>query len=156
MKMLFTLAVLISYGLQGYVIVDILWNNHFRMRYEGTDSECRYEYMLRYAIVFSSCACVEGTKDCDVVTLLLISICLFTVVLAMSVPDLGIMIGLIGSLCLSLMGFVVPAIMDICVRSPDAYGRFNWRLICDMVLIMFGLNVLITGLLLNIMDLINK
>lgn len=78
------------------------------------------------------------------------------VILAVIVPNLGLLIGIIGALCLSLLGFVVPALMDICVRHPDAHGRCLVVLIGNLLVIVFGLFILVVGLFFNIRDLIDK
>lgn len=52
-RVCFILAVFISYGLNGYVIVDILWLQKLKARADGKH-DCCYEYMVRYAIVLAS------------------------------------------------------------------------------------------------------
>lgn len=47
----------ISYGLQGYVIVDIIWGHYLKSKFAERDDGCRYEYGLRYGIVTVSCKC---------------------------------------------------------------------------------------------------
>lgn len=59
-KICLILAVFISYGLQGYVIVDIVWLQKLKSRAEGKKHECCYEYTVRYAIVVAS-----GMHRCD-------------------------------------------------------------------------------------------
>lgn len=76
--------------------------------------------------------------------------------MAIVVPNLGLLIGIIGALCLSLLGFVVPALMDMCVRHPDAHGRCLIVFFTNIVVIIFGFFVLFVGLFFNIRDLVDK
>lgn len=73
-------------------------------------------------------------------------------VLAMAVPKVDVLIGLVGALCLSMLGFVIPSLMDICVRYPDAFGTGKIHLIFDTTLMVLGLGVLVTGLWTNIKE----
>lgn len=50
----FLVAVFISYALQGYVIIAILWRVYLEKRFEGNKRSCCYEYLIRYAIVIVS------------------------------------------------------------------------------------------------------
>lgn len=69
---------------------------------------------------------------------------------------LDILIGFVGALCLSLLGFIVPAILDICINHPDSYGPMKYRLVRDLVFIAFGSYVLFMGISMNLRDLINS
>lgn len=81
---------------------------------------------------------------------------LISVAMAIVVPNLGLLIGIIGALCLSMIGFVVPALMDICVRHPDAHGRCLIGIFINILLIIFGFFVLFVGLFFNIRELVEK
>lgn len=52
----------ISYGLQGYVIVDIVWLQKLKLRVLGNKRECWYEYMVRYSIVVASGMCAGSRR----------------------------------------------------------------------------------------------
>lgn len=61
-KICLILAVFISYGLQGYVIVDIVWLQKLKLRVLGNKRECWYEYIVRYSIVVASGMCVASRR----------------------------------------------------------------------------------------------
>lgn len=128
----FLVAVFISYSLQGYVIVAILWRVYLQKRFEGNPRACLYEYLVRYAIV------------------------LVSAILPMVIPKIDDLIGIFGALCLSILGFIVPVTMDLVMRYPDAYGRFKYRLIGDVLLFIFGVFVLVLGLATNIMSIVKS
>lgn len=72
--------------------------------------------------------------------------CLFILVgLAMLVPHLTGFIALLGSVCLSMIAFVFPGIMDACTWYPDRYGFLYYKLLRDLIIIVIGLVVLISG-----------
>lgn len=49
------------------------------------------------------------------------------------------MFSLLGSFCLSFLGIILPALMDICIKYPDHFGRFNISLVKDIFLILLGM-----------------
>ncbi|KAI9588533.1 hypothetical protein GQX74_004378 [Glossina fuscipes] len=89
-KLLFALAIFLTYALQGYVVVDVLWHYYLEDMF---DEEYRpiLEYNTRCAIVLS------------------------TVLVAVFSPDISIFLPLVGAFCLSILSFVLPGLMDLCV-----------------------------------------
>lgn len=63
----------------------------------------------------------------------------FLVVLAVSVPLLGLFISLVGAFCLSALGIAFPAIIEMCAYWPDRLGPGRWILWKDMLLIVIGI-----------------
>ncbi|KAI8430466.1 hypothetical protein MSG28_000731 [Choristoneura fumiferana] len=124
---LFAVAIFISYALQCYVPVDVVWSGYVRprlMRSHATQGKLLVsEYALRIAL------------------------CLLTFVFAVSVPRLGLFISLFGALCLSALGICFPALMDMCVswtESVAAQGGLLRR-IKDWLLFLFGILGLVVG-----------
>lgn len=68
-----------------------------------------------------------------------ISFCYFAVVLAVSVPLLGLFISLVGAFCLSALGIAFPAIIEMCAYWPDRLGPGKWILWKDILLIVIGI-----------------
>lgn len=66
------------------------------------------------------------------------------------------LIGIFGALCLSILGFIVPTLMDMLMRYPDAYGRLYYRLLGDILLFLFGVFVLVLGLYTNIASIVKN
>ncbi|XP_018325395.1 proton-coupled amino acid transporter-like protein CG1139 [Agrilus planipennis] len=72
-KILYSIAIYISYGLQGYVPVDILWNTYIVKKLEGSKHLLVWEYALRISSVF------------------------LTFILAATIPLLGLFISFFGA-----------------------------------------------------------
>ncbi|KAF7265891.1 hypothetical protein GWI33_020637 [Rhynchophorus ferrugineus] len=119
----YSIAIYISYGLQGYVPVQIMWTNYIAKRLEDASETKKtlYEYMLRIICV------------------------IITFVLAMTVPLLGLFISLVGSFCLSALGIAFPAIIELCANWPEKShpkSALFWK---DMLLIVVGIIGLSAG-----------
>lgn len=74
---------------------------------------------------------------------------------AAAVPDLEPIIGLVGSICFSILGLMIPAIVDIILRLETDFGFYNWILVKDVLLIIFSLFGLISGSYASILSLVN-
>ncbi|XP_065161836.1 proton-coupled amino acid transporter-like protein CG1139 isoform X2 [Atheta coriaria] len=120
-NILYSIAIFISYGLQGYVPVKILWDTYIFKRLENSNHLLVWEYVLRIGAV------------------------IVTFVLAVTIPLLGLFISLFGAFCLSALGIAFPAIMEICVMYPDKLGPCKYILIKDILLILFGIIGLCAG-----------
>ncbi|XP_041987958.1 proton-coupled amino acid transporter-like protein CG1139 [Aricia agestis] len=117
-------AIFISYGLQCYVPVEVLWKNYLLPRLEDASPKRKriWEYGLR------------------------IVLCLLTFILAVSVPRLGLFISLFGALCLSALGICFPVMMDVFTiyTKPDS-ARKRFIYIKSIILFFIGLIGLVAG-----------
>ncbi|KAL0120248.1 hypothetical protein PUN28_008127 [Cardiocondyla obscurior] len=130
-KIMFAVAIFITYALQAYVPVEILWSTYLDHRIKNR--KILWEYVCR-----------------TVVTLV-------TFVLAIAVPRLGLFISLFGALCLSALGIAFPAIIEICVLWPDDdFGPLKFILIKDVLLILFGMVGLVVGTYVSIVDIVRS
>lgn len=120
-KILYSIAIYISYGLQGYVPVQIMWNDYIVKRLENSNKKLMWEYVLRLICV------------------------IVTFILAVTVPYLGLFISLVGSFCLSALGIAFPAIIELCAYWPDNLGPGRWILIKDILLMIIGVIGLCAG-----------
>ncbi|CAH0546039.1 unnamed protein product [Brassicogethes aeneus] len=120
-NIMYSIAIYISYGLQGFVPVQLLWSNYIVQRLEDSQHKLRWEYLLRFG--------------CVVVTF----------VLAMTIPLLGLFISLVGSFCLSALGIAFPAIIELCAYWPDKLGPCRYVLFKDILLIIIGVVGLLAG-----------
>lgn len=118
--LIFAVAIFISYGLQGYVPVEIIWKQYVQPRIKDSSKQPQYELGIRFAVVIA------------------------TFLLAISIPRLGLFISLFGALCLSALGIVFPAIMELCVKWPN-FGPLKYIVWKDILLIIFGLIGLVAG-----------
>jgi len=70
-----------------------------------------------------------------------------------ALPNLGPFISLIGAVCLSTLGMIVPATIELAVYHEDpGYGRFNWRLWKNSGLILFGVVGFVAGTYVSIIE----
>lgn len=63
-QIIFAIAVFISYGLQGYVPVEIIWKTYLREKLEGSSSGklTFYEYLTRVVVAIFICKMVLNWK----------------------------------------------------------------------------------------------
>lgn len=131
-RILYSVAIFISYGLQAYVPVEIMWKTYMLKHLEGSDRLMVWEYVLRIASV------------------------IVTFVLALTIPLLGLFISLFGAFCLSALGIAFPAIMELCVKWPNDLGPGNIVLVKDIALIIFGITGLLAGSYSCISEIVQK
>ncbi|KAJ8737255.1 hypothetical protein PYW07_000526 [Mythimna separata] len=109
-KIAFTVALFLSYPLQNFVAWQIAW----RVLGKKFNKHPVADYVLRVIIATIPFG------------------------MAVAAPNLGAFMGLLGALCLTMVAVLFPAVMDICVYYPDGYGPFNYKLIVDIFIIIFG------------------
>ncbi|KAG5307196.1 PREDICTED: proton-coupled amino acid transporter 1-like [Acromyrmex echinatior] len=130
-KIMFAIAIFITYALQAYVPVEILWTTYLDHRIQN--HKILWEYACRTFVT------------------------LVTFILAIAIPRLGLFISLFGALCLSALGIAFPAIIDICVSWPENdFGPFKIMLIKNLLLIVFGLLGLVVGTYVSIVEIIKS
>jgi len=117
-KILVALAVFCTYGLQYYVCLEIVWNG-LKDRYS---KNARFaEYVVR--------------------TLLTI----VAVLLAVAVPTCGPFIGLIGAFCFSLLGLLIPILIETVTYWDIGFGPCNWMVFKNILVFIFGVLALVFG-----------
>lgn len=81
----------------------------------------------------------------------------FLVAAAIAVPDLGPVISLVGALCLSFLGLIIPSCIDLvtCWEVPGL-GRGYWRLWKNVFIIAFGVLGLVTGVYSSILEIVDE
>ncbi|KAG8312098.1 hypothetical protein J6590_030012 [Homalodisca vitripennis] len=118
-KLAVSLNVLCSYGLFLYVPVEILWR-----KLEPNVPKSRktiYYYSLRLILILAS------------------------VVFAAIVPDLEPFVGLVGALCSSTLVLFFPPIIELVTFWEDQDYMKRWRVIKNLLILLFWLLILITG-----------
>lgn len=66
---------------------------------------------------------------------------------------MGPFISLIGAVCLSTLGLIIPAVVELVVyREEPGYGKFNWRLYKNIILMLFGILGFVTGTIVSIKE----
>lgn len=69
----------------------------------------------------------------------------FSVLLAVAVPTIGPFIGLIGAFCFSLLGLIIPIMIEIVTYWDVGFGPCNWVLFKNFILFVFGVLALVFG-----------
>lgn len=131
---LFAVAIFISYGLQCYVPVEIIWSRYLKKHLENASAKKTLivEYVMRVLVV------------------------LITFVLAIAVPRLELFISLFGAFCLSALGIAFPGLLEMCVLWPDKFGPCKYILIRDILLIISGIFALVLGTFISLQDIVRS
>lgn len=73
---------------------------------------------------------------------------------ALIAPTVESFIGLLGSFGTAVLSVLLPVTVDLLYRWPNDFGRFRWKLVKDIMLMLFGLFVLIVGTYFGILDIV--
>lgn len=65
--------------------------------------------------------------------------------IAIAVPEIGPFISLIGALCFSVLGLMIPIFIEIVTFWEKGFGRYNWRIVKDVIVVVTGILALIFG-----------
>ncbi|XP_026816116.1 LOW QUALITY PROTEIN: proton-coupled amino acid transporter-like protein pathetic [Rhopalosiphum maidis] len=123
-KICISLAVFCTYGLQFFVCLEIVWT---KIQENFEKATIFHNYVLRTVLVTLS------------------------VVIAVAVPTIGPFIGLIGAFCFSLLGIVVPVIIEFATYWDDVT---IWMSVRNAVLIAVGFLALVFGTANSVADII--
>ncbi|PSN47057.1 Proton-coupled amino acid transporter-like protein pathetic [Blattella germanica] len=127
-KVMIAVAIFFTYGLQFYVPMEIIWKG-IGHRF-GSKKETA-EYAIRIFLVIA------------------------TVVIAVAIPQLGPFISLVGAVCLSTLGLMFPAIIELVTYWDNpGLGPGYWILWKNVLIIMFGILGFVTGTLVSIEEII--
>lgn len=122
-------AIFLTYSLQFYVPMEIIWKN---LKQHCGVRKIAYEYVIRTVIVIG------------------------TVFTAIVIPNLGGFISLVGAICLSTLGLIFPAVIDLVTTYEEpGFGKLNWKLWKNIFLICFGLIGFVTGTYVSIREIIH-
>ncbi|CAG9816111.1 unnamed protein product [Phaedon cochleariae] len=111
-------AVFCTFGLQFYVCLDIAWNG-IKKRY--ADNETIAQYTLRTVMVV---VCVS---------------------IGIAVPTIIPFVSLIGAFCFSLLGLLVPIGIEMLTFWEKGFGRYNWKIVKNIVVAVTAMLALIFG-----------
>nr|XP_029715250.1 proton-coupled amino acid transporter-like protein pathetic isoform X1 [Aedes albopictus] len=118
-KIMIAVAIFLTYSLQFYVPMEIIWKN---VQHNFNEHKNAAEYGIRIGLVA------------------------ITVFIAAALPNIGPFVTLIGAVCLSTLGMMFPAVIELVTfYEKPGYGRFNWILWKNIFLILFGVVGFITG-----------
>ncbi|KPJ19770.1 Proton-coupled amino acid transporter 4 [Papilio machaon] len=129
-KVMVATAVYFTYCLQMYAPMDIIWTrikDSMKQKFHNTG-----QIILRT-----------------------ISVAL-TVILAVAVPDLELLIGLVGAIFFSTLGLFIPIVVETVHKWDRGLGKFKYILWKNTLLLLFYLLVLISGCYSSIKEIIIK
>ncbi|XP_022915784.1 proton-coupled amino acid transporter-like protein pathetic [Onthophagus taurus] len=127
-KILIGLAVFFTFGLQFYVCLDIAWTG---VQHRFQNKPLLANYILRTVMVI---------------------IC---IALAIAVPTITPFVGLIGAFCFSIVGLMMPVFIETVTFWDKGFGKFNWKILKNTIVVIFALLALIFGSKSAIEDIIN-
>ncbi|KAL0267642.1 UNVERIFIED_CONTAM: hypothetical protein PYX00_009851 [Menopon gallinae] len=128
-KILIAIAIFFTYALQFYVPTSIVWE--IIQHKFPPHKERYYNYALRMITVTG------------------------TVILAAAVPNLGPIISLVGSVCFSVLGLLLPAVIDLVTRAELGYGAFKWIFVKDVIIMVIAIIALCAGTYTSFLDIIH-
>lgn len=76
--------------------------------------------------------------------------------MAVLVPDLSLFLSLVGSFCLSILGIIFPALLQICVQYRSGYGPWKIRLTKNLLLVAFGVFGGVVGTYVSIVEIVEN
>ncbi|XP_030752891.1 proton-coupled amino acid transporter-like protein pathetic isoform X2 [Sitophilus oryzae] len=117
-NVLIAIAVFFTFGLQFYVCIDIAWSG---LKDKCTKHEVLSQYVMRTIMVV---VCVA---------------------IAIAVPTIIPFVGLIGALCFSILGLMLPVAIEVITFWDKGFGAYNWKIFKDIVVVITGILALIFG-----------
>ncbi|KAL1456240.1 hypothetical protein WDU94_000985 [Cyamophila willieti] len=121
------LAVFCTFSLQFFVAKEIVWNG---LKDNFPKRPVFYEYIVRTIIVIAA------------------------VGLAVAVPTIGPFLGLIGALCFSFLGLIIPVFIEVVTYWEGGFGAYNWRIYKNILVLIFGILALVFGTQTSMKDII--
>lgn len=120
--LLLALSIFLSYTLQFYVAIRIVWDEYIGPKFDKNPRKNIYEYFTRYFLIF------------------------ITFCLAAAFPKIDLFISLLGSLTLSMLGIGIPAVIELSAYWYSKTGMsFVLMLLKDLLLIIISFIGLISG-----------
>ncbi|XP_055331799.1 LOW QUALITY PROTEIN: proton-coupled amino acid transporter 2-like [Paramacrobiotus metropolitanus] len=123
------LVVFYSYSLQFYVPFEILWPTvKKRLR---TPLQVKIgEYLFRTGIV------------------------IFTFLLAVAIPKLGLFISLVGAVGSSSLALIFPPVLETVTYGWQNQGKLHWKLIKNAAIFIFGILGFVTGTYVAVLEIV--
>ncbi|XP_008216697.1 proton-coupled amino acid transporter-like protein pathetic [Nasonia vitripennis] len=128
-NILIALAVILTYGLQFFVPLEIIWNS------------IKHKFSHRWEVLGE--------------TVMRILMVLLTVSVAMLVPRLEPFISLVGAIFFSFLGIFIPAVVETVSCWECHLGTCNWRLWKNCFLALVAVCALISGTWISLLDIIS-
>lgn len=78
---------------------------------------------------------------------------MISVAIGVALPLLEHIINIVGALFYSILGLIIPAVVETIFRWEDL-GRLNWILWKNIIIAVFGIIMLISGCTVTVMDIV--
>lgn len=129
-RIFIAVAITFTYALQYFVPMDIIWSS------------------MKQSIP-------KSYRNLAQISMRSVAVIL-TVIIAAVVNNLESLIGLVGAICFSSLGLMVPCIVEIVTLwDTKGFGIGYWKLIKDIIILLFAMMTLISGSYSSIENLIN-
>lgn len=128
-QVLIAVAILFTFGLQFFVPMDILWRK-IQHRF-SKENHNRTQILLRTGIII-----IMGA-------------------VAVAVPNLDPIISLVGAVFFSVLGILVPAVIETVYCWPNM-GAGQWILIKNIILSVFAIFALVAGSIVSVEQIIEE
>lgn len=129
-RVVMALAIFLSYTIQFYVPVNIIgpW---LRAQLHGESRRVFGDYALRIGLV------------------------LVTFLLAVMIPNLGMVISFVGAFSSSALALIFPPIIEILTFWPNKLGKYKWIMIKDLLIVVIGVLGFIFGTYVSLQQILN-
>ncbi|XP_053686202.1 proton-coupled amino acid transporter-like protein CG1139 [Sabethes cyaneus] len=128
-RLLAAIAILFTMGLSYYVPMEILWH-HLQPKVLAKRAN-----LVQIVLRFSVLVALLG--------------------IAIAIPEIEPFVGLVGSFGSATLAVLIPVTIDIIFRWPAGdFGRAKWQLVKNVVLLVFGLFVMVSGTYFSILDVV--
>ncbi|CAF1101490.1 unnamed protein product [Rotaria sordida] len=131
-KIMYAIAIFLTYNLQFYVPFTLLWPRISRKivyKYNNR-TQAKFEHAFRIGLI------------------------IITFGIAALIPNLGLVISLVGAIASAALSVIFPPICETITFWPNNLGRFKWQLILNLFIITFGFYVFIAGTSVSISNII--
>lgn len=175
-KGLIAFGIFSTHPIQCYVAIDILWTEYVSKMVRDSPRPLFWEYVMRAVIVFITCTsffdvlaillkqrwnvrlkwtCIELTLRNRSIYLIEFIFVVFAVILAILVPNLDLIINLVGALTLSTSGILFPAFLECIGKWRLTSGHAKAIMVAKNVIIgLIGLAGFVIGTTLSMKDII--
>ncbi|CAF1028316.1 unnamed protein product [Adineta steineri] len=131
-KVMYAIAIFLTYNLQFYVPFTLLWPRICRrILYKYSEkAKAKFEHVFRIGLI------------------------VITFAVAALIPNLGLVISLVGAVASTALSVIFPPICETITFWPNGLGRFKWQLILNIFIVLFGLYVFVAGTSLSLSNII--
>lgn len=156
-KLLLAVSIFFSYAIQFYAVAEIVTARlQTRYRSDQTIGFIATEYGIKLVLILGTCECpVRQRAEADLLDYCTFELfCLFSVAMAQLIPHLALIISLVGSVALSILGLLIPALIETLTLGPSGWGRHRWTLWKNCLLGIYAIFILLSGVYASVRDIV--